>query len=1372
MDPGLAIHHNRDPPDEVPPHIALDEDSQDPSTLKKGMEPLSDTYLPQVKTMDTYQRPPTSHDVGLRLLSRPQDTDIDPAASFTYGKPIKITPGQFGRTVPSKPVNPVDGEALFNNVPSVRGGPNIERSKVVASGQVEASSSSIPRKSPPIEYHQPQDPQSNSRDKFPTTRISSPDMDLALRGRDTIVAHQGGEAFPAGPQQSSKHPQHYQQPAMKTNTATIQVHEQKHRLSLPNDTSVSSPQVPEHPSRSGPSHQTSQANRPMRDIRRVQNVNTPTNRAMSRSSAHGSNISKKRSGHHGSVPGTARASRTHQSLGYEVTPTTRRRGRRSPMVSSRASSLAQEHLTRKSCDLEYLAGGVVQSLNGLFTTIKDDSKRKDMEMAWLERHVEKQQSKLSQYKKLAEGKTTAIQQLEESQAQLQEQLITANQQLADRSEKTSKLEEKCRQYKEYLNSAIAEQQGLYKAANAKCEDAIKQMREAENKQKAVSEQERRQAEAARERLSQIVKSTVAECKFKEQQFTDKIELLNQKIQQQEADISRERETTQKLFQKDKAIISVQEAMTSVQDAIHSIGSQLEQVAVKVTEVASRQVDQDKATAKESQSSLDIIAERLSSLEKQVAPSNDIIHELQESNEKIYASIMECVLGSQTETQAGVQKLSDVIEDYMEDFWMKLEDREDILTELLEQTKAENEELETHLQLKEEECSSLFERLSQTEAIVQQREKELTALREEIAEVEQAQADDIEEVARANMLRQEYQKVKEDLVAKATLASELQSRLHESELALTTQCQEHSKSIEKLHKLLQQREEEALAAQRAAVEIARQEVMCDMIKAKETIQTLLNQTKEERATLQDELNAARQKISSMEEEDRRGSAIVRTLESELQAAQSQAVSLGEKASQNDIEHQRVIEQHSKLIRDLEDKLSVKEQAVAHLSKDAHDYDEKAQKVLGGLKQWAQENQAVKDFASELEKAEHGNFDSINPKFKPLFEIETLHRAIFQYCQAQEKPASSAMNLHNGSERRNGQQQTARAKVMTDCPPSSPPRTIPPSTMAGRILDQIRRVTIRSPSGIMSSPKPPSVQTEQTRRRTAGPPKSIMKVSTCSTSLITDDDKEKQGRCGEEEYYSGRSLFTGRTYGRSTSAAELRQEEVVREPELPSRGSFGRRTYGRPVTAVKPLQEEEEAQEPAEVGRVLSRGIFNRGPYNRLVEGTRSQYHKIKSAVEDPSGQDTNTGEVHLAQEPRKHQPVFSHETEMSRKRVKTDNKREKSLVLTPHSPTEQQTEQEQVMSVPSAPRKPHRTAIVGSEPSSPIRIPLIAQNKYASQTQGVVSDSSRDRTERRMSSNTQSISSQDSSQEHHQRRHSTRGNESQVPVTHSRNVRRF
>lgn len=167
-----------------------------------------------------------------------------------------------------------------------------------------------------------------------------------------------------------------------------------------------------------------------------------------------------------------------------------------------------------------VAGNLAQALNSNFQMMRDGWRRKDQEISYLERNIRRQEQKLSNFQRQSEGKSGRIQELEEDRVRLQEQLESANQDLEDRSTKLSELQKKCRTYKEHLNSATAEQQDLYKAAKAKCETAIKQMREEEHKRKALDEQQRRDLQATRERLTQIVKSTVdeysskgRECKF-------------------------------------------------------------------------------------------------------------------------------------------------------------------------------------------------------------------------------------------------------------------------------------------------------------------------------------------------------------------------------------------------------------------------------------------------------------------------------------------------------------------------------------------------------------------------------------------------------------------------------------------------------------------------------------------------------------------------------------------------------------------------------------------------------------------------------------------------------------------------------------------
>lgn len=164
-----------------------------------------------------------------------------------------------------------------------------------------------------------------------------------------------------------------------------------------------------------------------------------------------------------------------------------------------------------------VAANLAQAFNSNFEMMRNGWRQKDQEISYLAHNFRKQEEKLSNFKKQSEGKSGRIQELENDRVQLQERLESANQQLEDRFTKMSDLEKKCRTYKEHLNSAIAEQQDLYKAAKAKCETSIKQMREEEHKRKALDEQQRKDLQATRERLTQVVKSTVAEYSLKERE---------------------------------------------------------------------------------------------------------------------------------------------------------------------------------------------------------------------------------------------------------------------------------------------------------------------------------------------------------------------------------------------------------------------------------------------------------------------------------------------------------------------------------------------------------------------------------------------------------------------------------------------------------------------------------------------------------------------------------------------------------------------------------------------------------------------------------------------------------------------------------------
>lgn len=564
---------------------------------------------------------------------------------------------------------------------------------------------------------------------------------------------------------------------------------------------------------------------------------------------------------------------------------------------------------------------------------------------------------------------------------------------------------------------------------------------------------------------------------------------------------------------------------------------------------------------------------------------------------------------------------------MEDFWMKLEDREDVLVELLEKTKAENAQLQADVQLREDECNVLSYRLEQAGTAARQREQELDNFRNEIAELEKAQANNIEQTARANSLHEDCEKLKVDVAAKVAVARDLEVRLQNSQAALLNEKEQHKRHTEELQKLMEQHDEAARAAQEAAIEVARQEVTNDMGIAKEKINLLLKQAEAESTALKDELNMTRQQVSRVQERNKRADTTIIELRSELETAQADATRLGEEMNEKGMEIQKAIDQNSTQVTNLEAKVAEKESELAQLSADAQTYEKQVQKALDSLKEWTKDHQAVKSFISELRKAQDGNLDHVDPKLKAVMEIDMLHQAIFQYCQAQGRLAPNA-------DQAIADESIAGEDDGVDLLHSSPPKKMPTKNLLTRIQDQVgRRVTIRSPSQGAPSPNPPSVSAEQEHRRSANPPRSIMKASS-SSNIIEEEDVRDPGPAAQSFSLPSRGSFGRRTSKKRSQVARERRgdapEQIVHNKGTFARDDFIRAPYNRPVSGTNPRGDSLVSQDETGVGnKPKKRKQGNRqkadSPTEPVSVGTEESPKPLLQHLSPPENQVSQDGE---------------------------------------------------------------------------------------------------------------------------------------------------
>lgn len=673
-----------------------------------------------------------------------------------------------------------------------------------------------------------------------------------------------------------------------------------------------------------------------------------------------------------------------------------------------------------------------------------------------------------------------------------------------------------------------------------------------------------------------------------------------------------------------------------------------------------------------------------------------------------------------------------LEEYVKDLWASLEEREDIIEEYAIQRQSDEAHrrirtLEEELRQRETDCAQQSYLFHQSEDALRQRQASIENLQIEIKDLERAQAASLLQSENLEQLREEHARLKDEAATQAALASDLQNQLRQSNSTMIAQDTKHEKDTEELQRRLEQRVAEAKAAQIQAVEAAQREALVKMNEVKTDLESRLGQALEERTTLQTEIDAAKQKIQPKDNEGSKSSEKFCELEAELQTAQAEVSRSREEASKKDTEQQAAIQDQLKLIESLQSQLVISGKKFANLADNARAYDAAAQTVLGSLKQWTQDCAAIQEIASKLRKSKDKDVVPIDPKFRPLIQIQLLQKAVVQYCQTQTQAAETLSG---------GQALAANTEtqpMLWSGLPTTDTQKIGSRSLVGSLLDRVRRVTIRSPSSNAPSPNPPSVEMEQGRRRLADPPTSIMKYVPPIQQLVNEGNHPRET---PDREISARS-------GDVQNGLQKGSEATIR-----SRSS-----------------------------------IFNRGPYNRLVSGSNPRAEVPKVAKREDTVQEdasignqvaeNNVADAMLNGGDRKRKGLSSSEpssqdTTAPTKRARATLKMEKPIVSTPHSSPLERANGAEVKRMPNAPRRAsHRFLDNGDEPSSPTR----ASQHFQHGSQDGVRRSSWEGRTPQLARNAHLLDgSQDPLSRFYWRRHSSQGNEeSQNSITQSQDV---
>ncbi|PSR97434.1 hypothetical protein BD289DRAFT_480112 [Coniella lustricola] len=769
-------------------------------------------------------------------------------------------------------------------------------------------------------------------------------------------------------------------------------------------------------------------------------------------------------------------------------------------------------------------------LNDKFKNIDHDVDQHIETIADLKHRIKKQQGEMSRHKKQTMGKDAAIHRLEEEQDRLMERLHNAEQELEVRSARVSKLEEKGKSYKRFLNSAVAEQQELYKVTKSKCEAAICELKAQETRRRALQEQERTQAEAAREKLNGMVKATVAEFRSKEQEYDNKIEALTQIVRQRDEDILRERATAQSLLKQNSSI-------SKVHEALKDFGARMDDAVLKFDHFTSSAPTQDSYIGAETCARIDRIMDLLQDRFDRGTTPASLPNHIQEQIEKAVNSILnklQPLSDSQHSTHEILSLLLSSLENFASDIWDVIEELQDTIEEYWSQRQDKTlqeqiDSLTTRIRDKETECNSCSQLLLASNETAREQRNLIDQLRNEIMDLEHAQAESFQQSEQLQLLRNDCEKWRQDAAMKANLVSDLEHKLQEAESAMLRNSSTREGEIEDLRKHLLRKVEKSRVARRQAVEATRQGAIIRMGKVKAEFDKRLAQALEERLALQSAVAAAKQKMQNIETETVRNSDKVSNLEAELQTVQDQSVRDRKESQQKEAKQDTILQQQVNHINDLQIQLDSSEAKFKNLADHVLAYDKAAQLVLRNLKQWTKGYGAIQKLASTSTKLENKKLAQIDPKFKPLIQLQMLQKAVIEHCETQaERRGHTKIDIGEALA-------TTETKARRSSWPTLSTTGIKQvsNVLAGSLFGPLRRVTIRSPISNAPSPQPLSIRAEQERRRLTEAPRSIMKVATLSQIQLLDDGTPQEDLAQEQEEPFQKGNNVTQTGGRKQS-----------------------------------------------------------------------------------------------------------------------------------------------------------------------------------------------------------------------------------------------
>ncbi|KAB5583149.1 hypothetical protein GE09DRAFT_292230 [Coniochaeta sp. 2T2.1] len=433
-----------------------------------------------------------------------------------------------------------------------------------------------------------------------------------------------------------------------------------------------------------------------------------------------------------------------------------------------------------------------------------------------------------------------------------------------------------------------------------------------------------------------------------------MQILSQQLEEKADQVGRERDMNHQLA---KRLEEQRQAQSSLSD----MRAQTLEIFKLLNEKHGKDgLEHARLAEESSKAQLDNMTRHLEGLRDLLLPQSEAVASLsikQEDGVSRILSTVETLAKTHNDSKVSVDQLGRGVRTQIDDMQKYLNDREDALKQQLEQSRSKNTKLKNAIELKDQERQSLDQQLREAKDASASQEGRICDLVRQIEELKAHPDDDGAARLRSEAMATDIENLKADLATKCCKISELEADLRARTERYNLKIDEFRETITSLTRQMKDAHEDSKSDAEKSVANVQEECKREVERHKHIMEEHLQQARDDRQLVVDELEETRRELVAREEQGQDDSDSINALQGSLNEANTRIRRLTEDATRKATDSRARQQQDADMIQTLRIELAASKRAtdaskktIEDMTADHNKQIQNLRDVLGSIRSW--------------------------------------------------------------------------------------------------------------------------------------------------------------------------------------------------------------------------------------------------------------------------------------------------------------------------------------------------------------------------------------------------------------------------------------